>query len=92
VIASIRHKGLERFFYDGDQRAIPAAYRARIGRLMDRLDVCVKPQDMDLPGYKFHPLKGKREGTYAVTVSGNLRMTFQFADRNAVHLDLEDYH
>jgi toxin HigB-1 len=92
MIASIRHKGLEKFFNDGDQRAVPAAYRARIGRLMDRLDACTKPGDMNLPGYKFHQLKGNRAGTYAVSVSANLRMTFQFSGTDAHDVDLEDYH
>lgn len=92
MIASIRHKGLEKFFYDGDQRAIPVAYRARIGRLMDRLDTCRRASDMDLPGYKFHQLKGKRAGTYTVNVSGNLRITFQFIGTDAYFVDLEDYH
>jgi toxin HigB-1 len=92
MIASIRHKGLEKYFCDGDQRAIPAAYRARIGRLMDRLDACLRASDMDLPGYKFHQLKGNRAGTYAVSVSANLRMTFQFIGKDAHYVDLEDYH
>lgn len=47
---------------------------------------------MDLPGYKFHQLKGKRAGTYTVNVSGNLRITFQFIGTDAYFVDLEDYH
>ena len=47
---------------------------------------------MILPGYDFHPLKGDRKGTYAVSVSGNWRITFQFADGDATDVDLEDYH
>jgi toxin HigB-1 len=59
---------------------------------MDRLDACMKPGDMNLPGYKFHQLKGDRAGTYAVSVSANLRMTFQFSGTDANDVDLEDYH
>lgn len=47
---------------------------------------------MDLPGYKFHALKGARRGIYAVTLSGNMRITFRFDDENAVDVNLEDYH
>ena len=47
---------------------------------------------MNLPGLGFHPLKGNRKGTYAVTVSGNWRITCQFEGENAVNVDLEDYH
>ncbi len=47
---------------------------------------------MNLPGYKFHGLKGDRKGTYAVSVSGNWRITFRFAEGDAVDVNLEDYH
>lgn len=92
MISSFKHKGLPAFFCHDDHRAIPAASTARISRILDRLDVCSKPEDMDVPGYKFHPLKGNRTGTYAVAVSGNLRITFRFYDGDAVEVNLEDYH
>ena len=47
---------------------------------------------MDLPGYRFHPLKGERAGEYAVSVSGNLRLTFCFDAEDAIDVSLEDYH
>ncbi len=47
---------------------------------------------MNLPGYRFHPLKGTRKGTYAVDVSGNSRLTFRFEGEDAVDVNLEDYH
>ena len=92
MILNIRHKGLERFFSKSDYRGIPAQHAARIERLLDRLDAALKPDDMSLPGYRFHPLKGERKGTYAVSVSGNWRLTFRFAGEDATDIDLEDYH
>jgi proteic killer suppression protein len=92
MILNSRHKGLERFFSRSDYRGIPAQHAARIERLLDRLDAALKPDDMNLPGYRFHPLKGDRKGTYAVTVSGNWRLTFRFTGEDAVDIDLEDYH
>lgn len=92
MITSIRHKGLRKFFADGDHRGIPAEHGPRIERLLDRLDSCVKPDDMKLPGYKFHQLKGDRKDCYAVSVSGNWRVTFKFDGENAFDVDLEDYH
>ncbi len=92
MIARFRHKGLERFFKAADHRGIPAQHADRIERMLDRLDGAVCPQDMNLPGYGFHPLKGDRKGSYAVSVSGNWRMTFRFEGENAVAVDLEDYH
>jgi plasmid maintenance system killer protein len=49
-------------------------------------------EDMNPPGYRFHALKGDRKGTYAVSVSGNWRLTFRFVAGDAVDVDLEDYH
>ena len=92
MILNFRHKGLERFFSKSDYRGIPAQYAARLERLLDRLDAALKPDDMSLPGYRFHPLKGDRKGTYAVSVSGNWRLTFRFAGEDAADIDLEDYH
>ncbi|MDR2506532.1 MAG: type II toxin-antitoxin system RelE/ParE family toxin [Candidatus Accumulibacter sp.] len=92
MIQNFRHKGLHRFFAKSDYRGIPAQYTARIERLLDRLDAAIKPEDMDLPGYRFHPLKGDRQGDYAVSVSGNWRLTFRFDGEHAMDVDLEDYH
>lgn len=92
MIRNFRHRGLERFFRKSDYRGIPAQNAARIERMLDRLDAALRPEDMNLPGYKFHRLKGERENTYAVTVTGNWRITFRFEAEDAVDVDLEDYH
>ena len=60
--------------------------------MLDRLDAVVSPADMNIPGFKFHQLSGDRKGTYAVTVTGNWRITFRFDGKDAVYVDLEDYH
>ncbi len=92
MIRSIRHKGLLRFFVHDDHRGIPARFAQRILRMLDRLDQCARPEDMDIPGYKFHALKGGRQGMYAINVSANWRLTFRFEDEDAVDVNLEDYH
>ena len=92
MILSFKHKGLERFFAKSDHRGIPAKSEARIERLLDRLDASGSPKDMNLPGYKFHSLQGDRNGEYAVSVSGNWRLTFGFMGEDAIHVNLEDYH
>ena len=60
--------------------------------MLDRLDTVAKPEDMNIPGYKFHQLTGTRKGTYSVTVTGNYRITFQFDGEDAINVNLEDYH
>jgi len=92
MIRTFKHKGLERFFTNGDRRGIPAQSAARIERMLDRLDAGAASGDMDLPGYRFHPLKGARIGEYAVSVSGNWRLTFRFEGEDAIDVNLEDYH
>ena len=92
MIRGFKHKGLERFFRRGDYRGIPAQSAPRIERVLDRLDAAMRPDDMNLPGYRFHSLKGDRAGTYAVTVTGNWRITFAFEGEDATRVDLEDYH
>ncbi|MDP1605204.1 MAG: type II toxin-antitoxin system RelE/ParE family toxin [Rhodocyclaceae bacterium] len=92
MILTFKHRGLERFFRKGDHRGILARSAARIERLLDRLDTAVKPEDMSIPGYKFHRLTGARKDTCAVTVTGNWRITFRFDGADASEVDLEDYH
>lgn len=63
-----------------------------IERMLDRLDAALKPEDMNIPGYRFRRLTGERKDTYSVTVTGNWRITFRFDGEDAIILNLEDYH
>ncbi len=92
MIRTFRHRGLEAFFRKDDRRKLSAEQLPKIERVLDRLDAAKSPQDMNLPGWRFHGLKGDRKGTYTVSVSGNWRITFRFEDGHAVDVDLEDYH
>jgi len=92
MILTFKHRGLERYFKKGDHRGIIAKTEVRTERILDRLDTVVRPDDMKIPGFKFHQLSGIRKGTYAVTVTGNWRITFRFDGKDAIDVDLEDYH
>jgi proteic killer suppression protein len=92
MISTFKHKGLELFFTKGSVKGIPAQHSERIERILDRLDASREASDMDLPGYKFHALKGERKGVFAVSVSGNWRITYEFDGQHATHVNLEDYH
>jgi proteic killer suppression protein len=92
VIASFRHKGLRELFEKGSSRSFrPDVARKLLVRL-DFLNRAKTPADMNLPGFRFHALKGDRAGTYAVDVTGNYRLTFLFKDGDATDVDYEDYH
>ena len=56
------------------------------------LDTAINIEDLDIPGYRLHPLKGDREGIWSVMVSGNWRVTFEFTDSNVYIVNYEDYH
>jgi proteic killer suppression protein len=86
------HKGLKKFFYDNDRSEIITGHAPRLARILDRLDASSGPEDMKLPGFHLHRLKGKEKGTWSVRVSGNWRVTFQFEGTDAVVVDYRDYH
>jgi proteic killer suppression protein len=92
VIRSFRRKGLETLFTTSSAKRVPAAWRSRIERILDRLDAAVRPQDMSVPGWRLHSLRGDQKDRWAVEVSGNLRLTFAFDGEHAIDVDLEDYH
>jgi len=92
VIRRFRHNGLERFFQKGDSSGINAQHAARLRRLLSALNASVGPRGMNLPGFRLHPLQGERRGQWAVSVSGNWRLVFEFAGEDATNVDLVDYH
>jgi proteic killer suppression protein len=92
VIRSFREKALERFFATGDGRRLSVQNMKRIANILRALDDASRPEDMNLPGFRFHALVGRDRGRYAVNASGNWRITFGWLEGDAVDVDLEDYH
>ena len=92
MIKSFKHRGLERYFLKGTRARIQAKQEARIRVTLARLHAWIGPHDMNLPGLHLHQLKGERRGTWAVRVSGNWRITFEFEGSHAIDVNLEDYH
>lgn len=92
MIRSIRHKGLRRYYETGGASGIQSAHARRLRFQLAALDTARKIEDMDLPGYRLHPLKGDLKGRWSIWVSGNWRLTFEFRDGDVHLLDYEDYH
>ena len=92
TIKSFKHKGLEDFFYDGTTKGINAKHTDKLATRLDRLDAATKPQDMNFPNYRLHPLKGKMQGRWAIDVSGAWRLTFEVDGVNAIVVDLSLIH
>jgi proteic killer suppression protein len=92
MIKTFRHKGLERFFREGSKAGIQPQHAKRLRVQLARLDAASGPADMNLPGWRCHPLKGDIAGHWSVWVNGNWRMTFAFEGEDAVLVDYRDYH
>jgi proteic killer suppression protein len=89
---SFRHKGLKRLYETGSASGVQTAHGNRLRMLLLALDTAQEIGDMDIPGFRLHPLKGKLKGRWAVSVTGNWRVTFEFREGHAYILDYEDYH
>ena len=92
MIKTFAHKGLQVFFNGGSKAGIQAVHAARIRRQLAQLDQSAGSQDMNLPGWKLHPLKGELAGFWSVWVSGNWRLIFRFEDGDAILVEYRDYH
>ena len=92
MIESVRHKCLRKLFQTGNASGVQASHAMRLRMQLAALDTSRTIEDMDIPGFRLHPLKGQMRGRWSVTVNGNWRLTFEFRDGNAYVLDYEDYH
>ena len=91
MIESFRHKGLALLFMNNDASKVRPDLVERCRNRLDVLDNAAVAEDMNLPGFDFHSLRGKPK-RYAVKVNGPWRITFEFADGDAQKVDLENYH
>lgn len=92
MIKSFRHKGLRRFYESGSAAGIQPHHATRLRMQLAALDSAVTIEDMDIPGFRLHPLKGSGRNKWSIWVNGNWRLSFEFCDGNAYVLDYEDYH
>lgn len=92
MIKTFKHKGLEAFFYTGTKKGIRPEHADRLERILDRFNAASEIKDMNYPGSFLHQLSGDKKGQYAVRVSGNWRVFFEFIDGDAFIVDYDDYH
>ena len=92
MIKTIRHRGLAKLFESGSTAGVQASHAKRLRLQLAALDTAQVIDDMDIPGFGLHPLKGKLKGRWSIWVNGNWRLTFEFKDGNIYVLDYEDYH
>ncbi len=92
MIKTFRHKGIETFFKTGSKAGIQPHHAGKLKVMLGMLDNAKQPDDMNAPGWGFHPLTANLAGHYSVSVNGNWRMTFTFDGADAVLVDYQDYH
>ena len=92
MIKSWKHKGLRLFFQKGDISKIQAQHQIKLKIILQLLDAASQPEDLNLPGLRFHSLQGAYKGYYSVSVNGNWRIIYAFDGVNAVLIDYLDYH
>ena len=92
MIRGIRHKGLRNFYENGSKGGIQPTHAARLRLQLAALETARDVSDMEIPGFRLHPLKGSSKGRWSIWVSGNWRLTFEFTAGDVHLLDYKDYH
>ena len=92
MIKTFKHKGLKLFFDSGKTSGIQTKHANKLRLQLAALDTATIIDDMNLPGYKLHELKGEKKGIWSITVNGNWRITFEFENSDAYIVNYEDYH
>ena len=92
VILSFRHKGLEKLYREGTKKGVQADHVPKLLRILSALDVAQGPDDLAIPSFRTHRLKGDLAGHYSIWVNGNWRITFRFIESDVELIDYQDYH
>lgn len=92
MIQGYKNKALEKLFKEGNAKGIPKELEKKMRVRLEVIDTATIIDDINIPGYRLHELKGDRQGTWSIKISGNWRITFKFSDNNAYDIDFEDYH
>jgi proteic killer suppression protein len=92
MIQTFKNKALEKLLKENITKGIPQELEKKIRIRLEVIDSALIIDDIKLPGYDLHELKGDRKETMSIKVSGNWRITFRFEDGEAYDVDLEDYH
>lgn len=92
MIVSWKHKGLRAFYETGSTKEINANHASRLRRVLIVLDKAEDSEELNLPGWRFHRLKGDLIDFWSVSISGNWRIIFRMFDDQVELVDYLDYH
>ncbi len=91
-MVSVRHRALERLYRDGSKVGVQAGHVPKLLRILSELDVAQAPEDLSIPSFRTHRLKGDLAGHWSIWVDGNWRVTFRFVENDVELVDYQDYH
>ena len=92
MIENFKDRRLKRLYERGDRSKIRADLVDKVERVLARLDQSLVIDDMNLPGYRLHELKGDLKEFWSVSLSGNWRIIFRFENSKAYDVEMIDYH
>ena len=92
MIGSFKDRRLKRLYESGDRSRLAPEQVEKIENILAALEAAAAVEDMNLPGFRLHPLKGDLKGCWSVTVRANWRIVFRFANGAACDVELIDYH
>ncbi len=92
MIISFQHKGLRKFYETGSKKGIVATHELKLQMILAALDIAEVPEELDLPAFSLHALKGDLKEYWSIKVNGNWRVIFRFKGNDVELLDYLDYH
>ncbi len=92
MIVGFRHKGLKLLYETGSTRSVNAEHIGKLLNILAALDAALGPDELALPSYRLHQLKGQLRGHWSIWVNGNWRVTFRFVGADVELVDYQDYH
>jgi proteic killer suppression protein len=92
MIGSFKDRRLKRLYESGDRSRLNAEHVEKIENILASLEAAVRIEQLNVPGFRLHPLKGELKGFWSITVRANWRIVFRFEDGRAFDIELVDYH
>lgn len=81
MIKSFKHKGLEKFFNEGNKECIDGADETRLRYALSIVDAADELKDFNIPSLKF--TKENNKGCYSINVGNGKKITFRLTPQNS---------
>ena len=94
MIRSFKHKGLKLFFETGNTKGIQSIHSNKLNLILTALNKANRIENLDIPSFRLHSLKGNMQNLWAVTVQANWHVTFEYDEKTSdiYIVDYQDYH